>query len=139
MESITTHPAASGDAVQVRTYSADVSTHASDSLSITQVRVTDIDTYADRYLNLFTAQFRNAGATNPVVLNRHELSVDHHPAVTFQFKFTAKNGQQPTWLITLIATPGGLLTVQCFDSSTEASSSRIRTDQSRILASVRIP
>lgn len=125
--------------MQVRTYTADASLQAGDALSFFPVRVTNLDVYADRYINAFVAQFRSVGATDPAVTNRYDLTVDHRPAVAFQFTFTAKDGTQPAWLFSVVSAPNALLILQCFDSSRSVSLPQLRADQTRILASLQIP
>ncbi len=140
-ESTSSQPTGSGQPVQIRTYSTSTATsdRAGESLSVFPIRVTDLDAYAARYVDTLVAQFRSAGATEPVVSGRHDLTVDHRAAVTLQFTFTAKDGTKPLWLISFVSTTRALLILQFFDSSSAASSSPVRTDQARVLASMQIP
>lgn len=137
--STTAEPDGSGGSVQVRTYSAGPSPQASDAVSFFPIRVVNLNVYADRYISTFVTQFRSVGAVDPTVTNRRSLTVEHRPAVTFEFTFTAKDGTKPAWLIGFVATPQNLLILQCFDSSPNASLPRLRADQAGILASLRIP
>lgn len=137
-ESTSTQPGGANGSVTVKTYSADVSDDVGDALSIFPVRVTNIDAYADSYIDAFVSRFRSAGATDVAVSNRRDLAVDHHPAVDLQVSFTAKDGTKPAWLISFVSAPSALLIIQCFDSSPVASLSALRDQQTRIQDSIRL-